>query len=268
MKKALKITGITLAVLIALAVWVVAFSGILPYYIVKKYVPCADELEYSEWTHYDSGRLAQYKTVSYDGLYADIPLNMTNNTDSSGKIRENSFTGPVGDERFSMTSRIDAKQSGNILIIKNGKEEPPKEMTEKERKQAEKAKKRYDKELARYCRRIGKEAPRNVCEMMDITYTVDMDDKVLMSRQQEAIHAQFIVLKGIMRSTTDKVYRFENDTGIGYISLWRNDLYDISFFDKQDPDVYYDITVSLPDEDTMYKIVNSLRIDYTPEQEE
>ena len=142
------------------------------------------------------------------------------------------------------------------------------EMSDTDRKKAEKTIAVYEREFALYCNKLGKEMPTDRYSYMDILFRTDSNTWNVLDKKQTVVKTVLLTMKSMLAEPLNgEAYHFETDAAAGYISPYgdNRDKYMIEVFDMKDPDTSYTVIVSAPDEDTMYKMINSVRIDYKEE---
>lgn len=271
MKKILKISGIVIAAVILLTVLACIFTGLVPYLITTKYLTPEIEPVYSEWAHYDAGTLSDGKTISYGGLYAIVPEDLEV-PEKDGSIKDHIFTNKNsvsdGEKATSLAildrSTIEIDSFDDIYKM----EIEATDLTDKQKKSAEKLMKRYEAKFTDYCGKLGKAEPSNRYEYIDLAYSADPNNTSIIDRDKMTVHAVIMVMRQTMFPVgKGEIYRFETETGKGFISPYGDDgnKFVVELFDNNDLNSSYMMIVSAPDYDTMYKIINSFRIDYKPE---
>ena len=263
MKKALKITGIVLAALVALAIAAVMFTGIVQYIIISKFVSPMDNIVYSEWPNYDAGTLTEYKTVSYKPendkaafemtISADIPVDML------GKLDEDGNRGAYTDRVF-ITDGAPKGNCATVFFTGSHFTEPPK-ITDDDR-----AKGVSEKDIDDFCtKELGKQPIRSYYDMLDVIYSADTSKCNVLSKKETTFYMLFGTYRAVLCSEPDEeiVYHFEKENIRGFITEYKNEQYSVyvNVFDRNDLNTEYSILVSAPDKETVYKIVNSIRLE-------
>lgn len=268
MKKALKITGITLAVLTVLTVILCLFTGIVPYLLVKS-MDTDSDISCSEWPHYDAGMLSSAKMISYNGVCANVPSDMENAVDKNGNVRQNVFsnkkTAADGQAVTLIIMDRNTERVGSLSdMFSQALDGSGSDMSATQRRRAEKMMAGFEKAFNEYCESIGKKPPANRYEYMEVIYSSDLKSVNVFDRDRTVVRAVLAVMRSTLAvSLNGEVMFFENETTKAFVSPYGENggKYLVELFDRNDLDASYILIVSAPDEDVMYKIINSLRIE-------
>ncbi len=253
MKKAVKITLISLAALAVIAVCLSLFTGVPAYIITKNTLVPAAGQPCGDWKHYDAGTLSEYKTVSLDGLSLDVPVFVDFKTDSDGKVSDRI-----------LTSDKNGDHKGYVIILSERETNADSSVKELSENLAKLDKKQMDD----FYRSFGKEnGMETEYDFWDIALSADFKNCNILYRDQCSAYMIFYTLRSqLFAAGSGNISRFETETGKGFITPMTSStsgkhMYSLQFFDKNDLNSYYYVTVTAPDDEEMCKIINSVRID-------
>ena len=248
MKKALFVFALIAASVIDLAMFVYEFTGIIPYVQTKKKIEPYLYSRYMEWEHYDAGSFTGGHTVTANGVRVDVPVFVTNDVMSDGFVRDNWFSADW-DKDGSKEYRVIIQAPGESITTKLEKEF---------------GKKFSKRDIEKFCKKTGKNLFGSEYEFYDTIYSLDMDKCNILERKQCYLYEYMMVTK-VCLMTEPEIYHFENEGGRGFIkkTLWGNQpaSFYVWYYDNNALDVEHALVIEVPDEETAYKIINSVRLD-------
>ena len=252
MKKALFVFALIAASVIDLAMFVYEFTGIIPYVQTKKYLEPYIYSRYLEWEHYDAGSFTGGHTASYGGASVDVPVFVTNYV---------TYDGEVKDHHFVADWDKDGKNEYRVII-----QVPDKSIESPEAKMISEYRKKFtEKDIGKFCKKTEKNAFGSEYEWYDALYSLDMKKCSILERRQCILYKYMMYAKACLM-TDPEVYHFENEYGRGFVtkslSFFGGDGdYYVRYYDNDDLDNAYTLVIHAPDEETAYKIINSVRLD-------
>ena len=209
-------------------------------------------MPYTDYDKYDLGTIEEYQTVTVEGVTVDIPGNLHNDPDHKSEYDS------INDlyRRTYFSDEKDLQKSDCMVMFMEKFEMDINDLTDD-------LKKRYPKEYRSLLRKLGKKQIGDIYEFYDVLYSLDEIDSKKLSENEFTLYAELMVYRQILSSDDKHIYRFENDSCRGFVKDWSKEDaigYVVEIYPKKKPSESYSVLLKTPDEETAYKIINSIRI--------